>query len=91
MINKFLSDLLTWLDDSHHWQHLLGGAVIGFGADDEFCAIYAGSIVAAALEFKDKQWGGKWDWIDWGCTVAGGLIGQGLQILIIYLMVNYIL
>ena len=79
MINKFLSDLLTWFDDSHHWQHLLGGAVIGFGADDEFCAIYAGSVVAAALEFKDKQWGGKIDYADFAMTVFGTIVGHAVR------------
>lgn len=40
------------------------------------CAAYAGVGVAAALELKDELWGGKWDWIDFGCTVAGVVVGR---------------
>lgn len=32
--------------------------------------------LATGMEFKDQQWGGKWDWLDWTATVLGGLIGQ---------------
>lgn len=44
--------------------------------------------VATALEFKDKQWGGKWDWQDWLCTMIGGAVGQMIQIFIIYLILK---
>lgn len=44
--------------------------------------------VATALEFKDKQWGGKWDWQDWLCTMIGGAVGETLQIFIIYLILK---
>lgn len=40
--------------------------------------------LAAGMEFKDKQYGGKWDWLDFLATVLGGLIGQSLQALIIW-------
>lgn len=39
--------------------------------------------VASALEFKDEQWGGTWDWNDWMATMCGGIVGQVLQITII--------
>lgn len=41
--------------------------------------------VASALEFKDKQWGGRWDWKDWLCTMLGGLVGQLIQVIVIWL------
>lgn len=44
--------------------------------------------LVSGMEFKDKQYGGKWDWLDWTTTVIGGLIGQGIQILIICLLWN---
>lgn len=40
--------------------------------------------VASGMEFKDKQWGGLWDWKDWLCTMLGGLVGQVVQVIIIY-------
>lgn len=44
--------------------------------------------LASGMEFKDKKKGGKWDWEDWIATMLGGLIGQGLQILLILLWVG---
>ena len=68
--------VMKWLTESNRWKHLLGGVLIGCGADGLYCAMYAGTGVAAALELKDKLWGGKWDWIDFGCTVAGAVVGH---------------
>ena len=41
-----------------------------------FSATYAGVLTAGALEYKDKAYGGNWDWIDFGLTVAGTCVGQ---------------
>ena len=30
-------------------------------------------------EYKDKVHGGRWDWIDFGLTVAGAMIGQLIE------------
>jgi uncharacterized protein YfiM (DUF2279 family) len=71
-----------WLSESNRWKHLMGGILIGAGADDWYCAAYAGVGVAAALELKDKLWGGEPDWIDFALTVAGVAIGYTLRWLI---------
>jgi hypothetical protein len=71
-----MKKIWTWLKASNHWKHIVGGIIIGMGADDWYCALYAGVGVAAAMEFKDKLWGGKWDWVDLGLTVAGSVIGH---------------
>ena len=42
--------------------------------------------LAFGMEFKDKQYGGKFDWLDIAATEIGGLIGQILQIGLIYLI-----
>ena len=34
------------------------------------------------MEFKDHQYGGKFDWLDISATLLGGLIGQVAQIII---------
>lgn len=39
--------------------------------------------LATGMEFKDKLWGGKFDWLDWISTILGGLIGQLIQMSII--------
>lgn len=38
------------------------------------------------MEFKDTQWGGKWDWYDFMFTILGGVVGQILQILLVFLI-----
>lgn len=35
-------------------------------------------------EYKDKAHGGKWDWSDLGWGMAGGVLGQIVQLLIIW-------
>ena len=38
------------------------------------------------MEFKDKQYGSKFDWLDIAATEIGGLIGQSLQIIFILVL-----
>ena len=71
--------IFNWLKDSNRYKHLVGGMLIGLGADDTYCAAYAGIGVAGALELKDKLHGGKWDWVDFSCTVAGVAIGRTIR------------
>lgn len=68
--------IIEWLSASNRWKHLVGGVLIGFGSDDWYCALYAGTGVAAALELKDRMWGGQWDWIDLLLTVTGAVVGR---------------
>ena len=54
-------------------------------------AAFIGTILystglAFGMEFKDKQYGDKFDWLDIAATEIGGLIGQILQIGLIYLI-----
>ena len=79
MINK----VIEWFKTSNRWKHLVGGILIGLGANSIYCAAYAGIGIASALEFKDKLWGGKWDWIDWLLTIIGVAIGYSIRFLVI--------
>ena len=63
-----------------------GGIAIGLGADGTYCAAYAGIGVAAALELKDKLWGGRWDWADFALTLAGVAVGRAAGICIIHII-----
>ena len=81
-----MNKLLNWLTTSNRHLHLLGGVPIGLFADGIYCAAYAVILAASALEFKDDQWGGKWDWTDWLMTILGGAIGFGLQTIILTLI-----
>lgn len=68
-----------WLTESNRWKHLVLAICIGLWANSWYCAEYTGIGIASALEFKDKQYGNKWDWIDWLCTVAGATIGYAVR------------
>jgi hypothetical protein len=78
-----MGKLLKWLEKSNRYKHIVCGCLIGLFADNLYCAAYAGLGIASALEFKDKSWGGEWDWIDWICTIIGVAAGFGIRILII--------
>lgn len=71
-----------WFKESNRYKHFLYAIP---------CGLLLGILfvlgLAAGMEFKDKQYGNKWDWIDFGCTIAGGIIGNLIMLLIIILIV----
>lgn len=75
------SSKMKWLKESNRYKHLLYAIPIGY-----VFTILCVLGVATGLEFRDKQYGNVFDWLDWLATMIGGLIGQGLQILMIYLL-----
>lgn len=77
--------LLNWLNESNRWKHIVGGLGVALLAPSIACGAYSVAVVASALEFKDKQWGGKIDIIDWLMTIIGG----GIAVLMRWLVFNY--
>lgn len=73
--------IIEWFKQSNRWKHLLYGFLVSIIAGFAFTI-----GCAAGMEFKDKQTGGKWDWIDFGLTVAGGLAGLALRLTIINML-----
>ena len=67
-----------WLTESNRQKHFLYAIHVGF-----LFTILCVLGVASGLEFKDKQYGNQWDWLDWLATMLGGMVGQLLQIIII--------
>lgn len=67
----------NWFTASNRWKHFLLAVPLGL-AFTLLCVLGC----ASGMEFKDRQWGGRWDWLDWLATMLGGLVGQALQILI---------
>lgn len=70
--------IIEWFKQSNRWKHLLYGFLVAIIAGFAFTL-----GCAAGMEFKDRQAGGKWDWIDFGLTVAGAWFGLMLRIVII--------
>lgn len=75
-----MKNIFSWITESNRWKHLVGGIIIGIGANDVYCAAYAGIGIASALELKDKLWGGKPDIIDWLLTVGGVAVGYAIRL-----------
>ena len=67
-----------WLLKSNRQKHFLYAIPIGF-----ILTILCVIGIASGLEFKDTQYGKKWDWLDWLATILGGVVGQVLQIFLI--------
>ena len=73
--------VFNWLKQSNRPKHLLYAIPIGF-----IFTILAVLGCAFGMEFKDKQYGNKFDWLDIAATMIGGLIGQALQLIVILLI-----
>ena len=73
--------MFKWLKESNRSKHLIYAIPIGF-IFSMICVIG----VASGLEYKDYLYGNKWDWLDWIATLIGGLVGQVLQLLFIYVI-----
>lgn len=69
------------LKESNRQKHLLCAIPIGL-----VFTILAVLGCAFGMEFKDKEYGDKFDWLDIVATMIGGAIGQLLQIIIILII-----
>lgn len=74
-----------WITESNRIKHFLYAIP----------SAYLGTILftlglAVGMEFKDKQHGEIFDWLDLLATILGGIVGQLLQILtIIFFDLNF--
>lgn len=74
--------IFNWIAESNRWKHLLLGVAIGAVANDAYCAFLTGACTAGAMEVKDKRLGGKFDWIDFGLTMAGVVVGHLIRFVV---------
>lgn len=73
---------MSWITESNRLKHFLYAipcAII-------LTILFVGGL-AAGMEFKDKAHGGVWDWLDLLATILGGIVGQMLQMAIIYALI----
>ena len=62
---------MNWIKESNRRKHLLYAIPNGL-----VFTILAVLGCAFGMEFKDKQYGNKFDWLDIAATMIGGAIGQ---------------
>ena len=73
---------MKWLKESNRIKHLFYAIPIGL-----VFTILAVLGCAFGMEFKDRQYGNKFDWLDVAATMIGGAVGQVLQIILIMLII----
>lgn len=72
---------MSWITKSNRLKHLFYAIPIAL-----VFTILAVIGCAFGMEFKDKQYGNTFDWLDAAATIIGGAIGQIIQILLIWLI-----
>lgn len=68
---------MKWLEESNRYKHLTAGGVVAvmtaaitliiFGCDmlgTSVMSLYVTIVAAVSVEYKDKLWGGRFDWLD---------------------------
>jgi hypothetical protein len=61
---------MSWIIESNRQYHFLYAIPIGL-----VFTILAVLGCAFGMEFKDKSYGGTFDWLDIAATMIGGLVG----------------
>ena len=72
-----------WLFKSNRLKHLKYGIYSSFAGTILFT-----TGLAVGMEFKDREYGNKFDWLDIAATEIGAIIGQTFQTGLIYLIYN---
>lgn len=72
---------MNWITESNRQKHFWYAIPCGFLLTILFVA-----GLACGMEFKDRCYGGKWDWLDILATILGGIVGQMLQVLLIVIL-----
>lgn len=70
---------MNWIIKSNRLKHFLYAIPCAL----ILSILFVGGL-AAGMEYKDKAWGGAWDWLDFLATILGGIVGQMLQAAMIY-------
>ena len=65
---------MSWLKESNRLEHLRYGYITAC-----FLSVLFATGCAIGMEFKDWQYGGKFDFLDIAATVLGGILGQIMQ------------
>ena len=76
-----MKKLWNWLRTSHRLEHIILSVVIGLLFNNLIYTAICATMVAIALEYKDKAYGNKWDWIDFSLTIAPALVVNGIKLL----------
>ena len=65
---------MSWLKESNRLEHLRYGYITAC-----YLSVLFATGCAVGMEFKDWQYGGKFDLLDIAATILGGILGQIMQ------------
>lgn len=74
-----MNEIKKFLSESNRNKHLLYGALLGILPSTLWDAIVLGTAVGGAMEYKDKAYGGKFDYIDLALTLVGVICGYAVK------------
>lgn len=72
-----------WLTESNRMRHFAYAIPCGLIGTELFVL-----GLALGMEFKDRMYGGRFDWLDITATLLGGLVGQAVQVALIITVYN---
>jgi hypothetical protein len=70
---------MEWFFNSNRYKHF--GFALFFSA---LFSVFFGLGLGTGMEYKDYMYKDEWDWLDWGCTAIGSLIGGIFNFVIVY-------
>ncbi len=79
-----MNKIFKFLAVSNRYKHLIGGFIVAVFAGSFYAAVYAAVVAASCLELKDRLYGNTWDWLDWLCTLIGGVIAAIVFYILIF-------
>lgn len=71
---------MSWITESNRMKHFLYAIPCGL------LTILFVAGLAVGMEFKDKLYGNKFDMLDILATLLGGIIGNGILVLLLILL-----
>lgn len=92
-VNNMVEEVLSWLWESNRWKHLVGVMLVSMVG-----TLLMGIGCIGGMEFKDvhhangdavslREWDwSAWDWLDVLSGLIGGIVGQMLQVVFLWVL-----
>lgn len=77
-----MSKFITFFSKHNRYRNLIVGLLIGLAAFSFLSGIYAAAVAATCFNLKDVDEKKPWRWDSWLFTLAGGLLGSLLWLII---------
>lgn len=79
-----MNKIFKFFEVSNRYKHFIGGLIVATLAGSFYAALYTAIVASSCLELKDRLYDNQWDWIDWLCTVLGGIVAAIVFYLIFF-------